>query len=116
MKPGERIKMFKDVFAPKSEEKILFLVDIPHDNLSDSKKWIDRREMAKDWYNSFLSTVSDIFPNLSASINFVSNLGVWNTSSIKNWRFRITKSYREPSSAAKLVESEIYSNASACFM
>ena len=36
MRPEERIKLFKDVFAPKPSEKILFLVDIPHDDIRDS--------------------------------------------------------------------------------
>jgi len=53
MKPEERIKMFKDVFAPKSGEKVLFLIDIPHDKIKDSEVWKDRREMAKSWYQTF---------------------------------------------------------------
>lgn len=53
MKQEERIKMFKDVFAPKSGEKVLFLVDIPHDNIKDNATWKDRREMARSWYQTF---------------------------------------------------------------
>lgn len=53
MKVEERTKMFKDVFAAKSGEKVLFLVDKPHDNIVDNQTWKDRREMAMDWYNSF---------------------------------------------------------------
>ena len=53
MKTEEKIKMFKDVFAPKPKEKVLFLVDIPHDNIKDSESWKDRREMAKEWFNIF---------------------------------------------------------------
>ncbi len=53
MRPEERIKLFKDVFAPKSGEKILFLVDIPHDDIRDSAVWRDRREMAQEWYSTF---------------------------------------------------------------
>ncbi|MCK4332388.1 MAG: hypothetical protein KAV40_02285 [Thermoplasmatales archaeon] len=53
MKQEERIKMFKDVFAPKSGEKVLFLVDIPHDNIKDNATWKDRREMARGWYQTF---------------------------------------------------------------
>ncbi len=48
-----RIKMFKDVFAPKPGEKVLFLVDTPHNDINDSKIWTDRREMAKDWFKTF---------------------------------------------------------------
>lgn len=49
----EKIKLFNDVFAPKTGEKILILIDIPHDDIKDNKKWSDRREMAQDWYNIF---------------------------------------------------------------
>ncbi|EMR73755.1 hypothetical protein MBGDN05_00472 [Thermoplasmatales archaeon SCGC AB-539-N05] len=53
MKHEEKIKMFNDVFAPKAGEKVLFLVDTPHDNLKDSIVWEDRRKMAKEWYDIF---------------------------------------------------------------
>ena len=53
MKHEEKIKMFKDVFAPKSGEKVLFLIDIPHDKIKDSEVWKDRREMARSWYQTF---------------------------------------------------------------
>ena len=53
MREEEKIKMFKDVFAPKSGENILFLIDIPHDDIQDTEVWKDRREMAKEWYTSF---------------------------------------------------------------
>jgi len=49
----EKIKMFNDVFAPKNSEKVLFLVDVPHDNIQDNQDWIDRRIMADEWYKSF---------------------------------------------------------------
>jgi hypothetical protein len=53
MNQEEKIKMFKDVFAPKTGEKILFLIDTPHDDIKDNKKWADRRKMAKEWYQTF---------------------------------------------------------------
>jgi hypothetical protein len=53
MKLEDRIKMFKDVFSPKSGEKVLFIVDVPHDNIKDSKVWLKRRELANEWYNTF---------------------------------------------------------------
>ena len=51
MNIDEKIKMFNDVFAPKTGEQVLFLVDIPHNKIADSQVWKDRREMAHDWYN-----------------------------------------------------------------
>jgi leucyl aminopeptidase (aminopeptidase T) len=53
MQEEEKIKMFNDVFAPKSGENVLFLIDIPHDDIKDNQKWIDRREMAKEWFEIF---------------------------------------------------------------
>lgn len=53
MKHEEKIKMFNDVFAPKSGEKVLFMVDIPHDDVKDNEMWKDRREMAWEWYHIF---------------------------------------------------------------
>jgi len=53
MNRGEKIKMFKDVFAPKSGEKVLFVIDTPHDEIKDNDNWLDRRKMAKEWYKTF---------------------------------------------------------------
>jgi leucyl aminopeptidase (aminopeptidase T) len=53
MKLEEKIKMFKTVFAPKSGEKVLFLVDIPHDHITDNNAWKERRESALEWYTTF---------------------------------------------------------------
>lgn len=53
MQPKDRMKMFKDVFAPKVGEKVLFLVDMPRSNLSDSDAWRARRKMAQGWYKTF---------------------------------------------------------------
>ncbi|KYK19976.1 hypothetical protein AYK24_04505 [Thermoplasmatales archaeon SG8-52-4] len=53
MRIDEKLKMFEDVFAPKSGEKVLVLVDIPHNDILDNETWKKRREMAVDWYESF---------------------------------------------------------------
>lgn len=62
MKHEEKIKMFKDVFAPKSGEKVLFLVDLPHDHIIDNIAWEDRRTLAHEWYM--------IFTEMGAKIGF----------------------------------------------
>jgi hypothetical protein len=48
-----RSKMSMDVFAPKTGEKIMILIDIPNDTIKDSRKWKERREMANKWYKTF---------------------------------------------------------------
>jgi hypothetical protein len=53
MKHEEKIKMFKDVFAPKFGQKVLFLTDTPHDNFKDNEIWKDRRKMTQEWYTIF---------------------------------------------------------------
>ena len=40
MNDEEKIKMFNDVFAPKAGEKVLFLVDLPHNDIKDNEKWV----------------------------------------------------------------------------
>jgi len=53
MKTEEKIRLFNDVFAPKKGERILFLVDVPHDDIVDNEKWVDRRRMAGEWFQVF---------------------------------------------------------------
>jgi leucyl aminopeptidase (aminopeptidase T) len=53
MQRKEKIKMFREVFAPHPGEKVLFLTDVPHSNKEDSVKWKERREMVEDWYKIF---------------------------------------------------------------
>jgi len=53
MTPEEKEKMFTDVFAPKMGEKVLFLIDVPHDDIKDNQGWKDRRKMAQEWYHTF---------------------------------------------------------------
>lgn len=53
MKNEELKRVFQDVFAPKSDDNILFLIDIPHDTIQDTSAWKDRREMAYEWYGMF---------------------------------------------------------------
>lgn len=54
MDEQQRIKLFGEVFAPKKGEKILFLYDLPHDNIKDSSNWQKRREYIKIWYKTFV--------------------------------------------------------------
>lgn len=60
MNDEEKIKMFKDVFAPKPGEKVLFLVDLPYGSIKDNKKWIDRRKMASEWFETFQKIGNEI--------------------------------------------------------
>ena len=53
MNTEEKIKMFNDVFAPKTGEKVLILIDIPHNDIKDNDRWKDRRKMAQEWYETF---------------------------------------------------------------
>lgn len=60
MEYRDKIKMFKDVFAPKSGEKVLFLVDMPHGKITDSQMWKNRRDMAREWHNIFKKMGTDV--------------------------------------------------------
>ena len=55
MDSGELIQLFNNVFAPKSGEKILFLIDKPHGIITDTDKWKARRQLANDYYQIFKS-------------------------------------------------------------
>lgn len=76
MRDEERIKMFNDVFAPKSGEKVLFLVDTPHENLTDSDVWKERRIMAQEWHRTF--------KELGKKIGFSVNLLEYNATGMNN--------------------------------
>ncbi len=53
-------KLFLDVFAPQSGERVLVMTDLPHGELADSEKWADRRQMAADWHVAFRALGSQI--------------------------------------------------------
>lgn len=50
MSVEEKRKLFQDVFAPKKYERVLILIDEPHDEILDTTQWKERREMANDWF------------------------------------------------------------------
>lgn len=52
MSEKRRIKLIRDVFAPKSGETILILIDVPYEDIHDNQSWKERREMADDWFNT----------------------------------------------------------------
>ena len=60
MEYEDKIKMFKDVFSPKSGEKVLFLADMPHDDIKDSDMWKNRRDMAREWHDIFKKMGDDV--------------------------------------------------------
>lgn len=55
MTPLERKKLINDVFEPKSGEKILIIVDLPHDYIADTASWKQRRKLAKEWVQTLKS-------------------------------------------------------------
>ena len=55
MTPIERKKLINDVFGPRSGEKILMIVDLPHDNIVDTPSWKERRKLALDWFQTLKS-------------------------------------------------------------
>ena len=76
MNTEEKIKMFNDVFAPKTGEKVLILVDIPHDNIKDNKNWVDRRRMANEWFETF--------QKIGDEIGFSVNMIEYNATGLNN--------------------------------
>ena len=76
MNREEKIKLFQDVFAPKSGEKVLFLVDTPHDDIKDTEMWKERREMAQEWFN--------IFKEIGAETGFLVDLMEYESTGVHN--------------------------------
>jgi leucyl aminopeptidase (aminopeptidase T) len=68
--------MFQDVFAPKPKENVLFLVDIPHDHITDTTQWKDRRAMAHDWCT--------LFKEMGAARGFSVHLREYNATGLPN--------------------------------
>jgi hypothetical protein len=79
MKEEDKIKMFNDVFAPKKGEKLLLIIDKPHNNIKDNEKWKDRREMAKEWYETLT--------NMGDNVGFTVDMFEFNAMGIHNTPF-----------------------------
>jgi len=47
MRTEDKIKMFNDVFAPKKDEKILFLIDKPHDDINETRSGLNEGKWSK---------------------------------------------------------------------
>lgn len=82
MNQTQKMKLFKDVFAPKPDEHVLFLIDLPHDDLTDSTMWRDRRQMAAEWKSMFDAMGQK--KDFSVSIKTYSATGVNNAPLPKN--------------------------------
>jgi hypothetical protein len=46
-------KLIIDVFDPQPGERVLIMVDLPHNDGADHPLWSERRSMAKDWHSAF---------------------------------------------------------------
>ncbi|MFX0212332.1 MAG: hypothetical protein ACFFDT_40540 [Candidatus Hodarchaeota archaeon] len=57
-------KFFLDIFAPRKNEKVLFLLDMPTKDNPDNEEWRDRRRMAIRWY----STLKEMATKLNINI------------------------------------------------
>lgn len=76
MNVEERLQMFRDVFSPRKNERVLFLVDLPHGNIKDSTAWKARRRMAQDWMNDF--------KRLATGINLTVEMAEYNATGRNN--------------------------------
>ena len=66
----ERKKLLIDVFAPKLDEKILIIIDQPHDQIKSNPKWEARHQMAEEWKSTFAEI--NIEQNLNLQIDLIS--------------------------------------------
>ena len=76
MNHEEKIHLFQTVFAPKTGDHVLFLVDIPHHQLTDTPTWKNRRAMAMDWFT--------IFTEIGATTGFTVHLKEYPATGLPN--------------------------------
>ena len=53
-------KLYIDVFHPEPDERVLVMTDVPHAQLRDHGGWAERRQMAADWREAFISLGREI--------------------------------------------------------
>jgi leucyl aminopeptidase (aminopeptidase T) len=59
----DKHKLFQDVFAPRDDDVVLFIVDQPHGAIPDDPDWQDRRLMAEEWRTVFTAMpVQEVLP------------------------------------------------------
>ncbi len=69
----DKIKLFTDVFAPTAADRVLIMVDQPHDHLQDHSNWQDRRQMATEWLEAFAAFPVERLPLLAYSATGANN-------------------------------------------
>ncbi|MBU0648449.1 hypothetical protein KJ855_04700 [Patescibacteria group bacterium] len=78
MTPPERQKMLIDVFAPKKDEKILILLDVPKEGFPDNQPWQGRRQMAREWQETFEQINQEQDLNLTIDLKEFPTIGQHN--------------------------------------
>ncbi len=63
--PFDLHKLIRDVFAPQPDERVLILLDTPHDTMADNPDWQERRSMANEWRAAFETFPVTVHPLLS---------------------------------------------------
>jgi len=63
-------KLLKDVFDPQPGEKVIVMVDLPHDGISDNPEWRERREMAEEWREVMARLGRDIGFSVSPMLTY----------------------------------------------
>ena len=48
-------KLLTDVFDPQKGERVLVMYDLPHGRILDTKEWKERRKMAEEWHQAFVT-------------------------------------------------------------
>ena len=66
-------KLLNDVFAPRQGEKVVVMIDLPHDHIKDNPDWADRRVMAEEWRQAFIKLGLNVYPLLSYPATGASN-------------------------------------------
>jgi len=64
-------KFFEDIFKPDDGEVVTVMYDLPHDSVTDSKAWQERRQMAEDWRKRLASWADKWHINVNPTVTYL---------------------------------------------
>ena len=82
-------QLLVDVFEPHNDEKVIILIDWPHDEIMDHAEWQERREMAVEWHDAFTSLDLHVEPIITFDATGSNNAELPEFGRMKNKPVRI---------------------------
>jgi len=83
-------QLLADVFEPRRDEKVIILIDQPHDDITDHEEWQERREMAVEWRDGFISLGLHVEPIITFQATGANNAELPEFGVMEDERVRIS--------------------------